>query len=127
MLGTIRSTAGGDSSYTATVGPVGDQAAAPLVEGAKATVLLTAGDGAARATATAYSAAGRRTGSRTLRIAAGATKAWTPKRGGYVVVEPQKGEVSGGVVYSGGGTATHNGAVPEQLDQRPAVSPALSD
>jgi hypothetical protein len=127
VLGTIRSTAGGDSSYAATVGPVRDQAVAPLVDGAKATVLLTAGDGAARATATAYSAAGRRTDSRTLRIAPGATKAWTPKRGGYVVVEPQKGEVSGGVTYSGGGTAAVPLVdLPTRL-LRPAVSPALSD
>jgi hypothetical protein len=43
------------------------------------------------------------------------------------VVEPQKGEVSGGVAYSGGGTATVPLVdLPTRL-LRPAVSPALSD
>jgi hypothetical protein len=112
------------------VQPVRGQSAAPMVDGARATVLLTSDGPAARASASVYDAAGKKVAHKNFHLGPGATAAWTPKPkkgGGYVVVEPQKGSVSGAVSYSGGGASSVPLVTVPTTLLRPAVSPALDE
>ena len=112
VVASVRSVAGDDHSYATPVAPLVGPAAAPLVGGADATVQLTAGATAAKATVTAYDAKGSEVDSTTLTVDATATATWSPKKGGaYVVVEPAARERGGGtlhgaVTYDGGGIAS---------------------
>lgn len=102
VTATVRSTRDGDASYAAAV-PVLDGPAAALLEG-DAEVQLSAAEGAASATVTAYSAGGDEVDSTALKLSSNGTAAWSPKgKAVYVVVTPERGLLSGGVSLAGGG------------------------
>jgi hypothetical protein len=131
VVASVRSVTGDDHSYATPVTPLVGPAAAPLVKGADATVQLTAGAVAAKATVTAYDAKGSKVDSTTLTVDATATATWSPKKGAaYVVVEPAAhadggGILHGAVTYSGGGAASVPlTALPLRVE-RPRVHPGL--
>jgi len=127
----VRTVAGDDHSYATPVAPLVGPAAAPVVKGADATVQVTAGAVAAKATVTAYDAKGTEVDNTRLTVDATATASWSPKKGAtYVVVEPGSRESGGGtlhgaVTYEGGGLATVPlTPLPLRLE-RPQVHPGL--
>jgi hypothetical protein len=99
------------------------------VQGARASVQLTAGAEEATATVTAYDRTGRRVDTDTLTIPATGTRAWSPQGGGaYVVVRPPTGEdrtVFGAVTYRGSGVAAVPLVTLPIRVERPSVRPAL--
>jgi hypothetical protein len=131
VVASVRSAAGDDHSYATPVAPLVGPAAAPVLKRADASVQLTAGAVAAKATITAYDDTGSKVDSTTLDVAATATAAWSPRKGAaYVVVEPASGENGGGtlhgaVTYAGGGIASVPlTALPLRVE-RPRVQPGL--
>lgn len=131
VVASVRTVAGDDHSYATPVAPLVGPAAAPVVKGADATVQVTAGAVAAKATVTAYDAKGTEVDSTRLTVDATATATWSPKKGAtYVVVEPGSRESGGGtlhgaVTYEGGGLATVPlTPLPLRLE-RPQVHPGL--
>ena len=131
VVASVRTVAGDDHSYATPVAPLVGPAAAPVVKGADATVQLTAGAVAAKATLRAYDAKGSEVDSTRLTVDATATATWSPKKGAaYVVVEPGSpdgggGTLHGAVTYQGGGLASVPlTALPLRLE-RPRVHPGL--
>lgn len=103
VTATVRSSRGRDVTYAGAVSVLDGPSAALLEENTAADVQLTAGAAAARARVTAYSASGKEIDSTELKVPATATTAWSPKgKAAYVVVDPVKGDVSGGVSVAGG-------------------------
>jgi hypothetical protein len=102
--------------------------------GAGATVQLTAGPVATRATVTTYAADGTRVGGTVLSVDATATAVWSPGgQAAYLVVTPAtgpatgqgSGTVHGAVVYDGRGIASVPlTPLPLQV-VRPSVRPGL--
>lgn len=100
----VRSVSGSDSSYAASVTPLSGPAAAPVVAGARTTVLVTAGELRARASVRAYDADGTEVASKDLVLEPTATAAWSPgDKATYLVLTPGRGSVSGAVSISGRG------------------------
>ncbi len=100
LTATVRSGYGDDVSYATAAPLLGEPAAAPLPDGFRATLQLTAADDAA-ARAVAYSADGEEVDSARLEAPAGSTATWRPEGGAYLVVTPGEGRMSGGVSLSG--------------------------
>ncbi len=102
VTATVRSVAGGDTSYAGSVRALNGPAAAPVPDGVAATVQLTAGQRPATARVTAYRKDGTETGSTTLDVEPGATTTWSPtKRAAYLLVVPLDGQVRGAVSFAG--------------------------
>lgn len=126
VVGAVRSVQGDDASYAGAVLPLGDPAAAPVLEGSRTTVQLTAGPGGARARVTGYSRSGEATGKDVVRVDPAATTTWQPAKGTtYVVVTPVEGRVYGAATYAGaaGIAAAPLVSMAVRLDL-PAVVPA---
>lgn len=102
VVATVRSTNATDVAYAGGVRRLTAPAVAPLVDDADSRVLLSAGDEAARATVTTYTADGRQVESAEVAVPATATKGYQPtKRAAYLVVTPQQGAIFGGVSVTG--------------------------
>lgn len=102
VTATVRSSSGSDVSYAAAAPVLDGPAAAMLPEGATGEVQLTAGQGGGAAQVTAYSDRGRKVDATELQVAPTGTLAWSPKgKAAYVVVDPVKGDVAGGVSIDG--------------------------
>ncbi len=130
VVASVRVTDGGDHSYATPVAPLTGPAAAPVLPGSDATVQLTAGPVATKATVTTYDADGKRVGGTVLALDATATATWSPgRRAAYVVVSPSTGQgsgtVHGAVTYAGRGIASVPlTPLPLQV-VRPSVRPGL--
>lgn len=126
VTASLRSTAGEDSTYAAPVLPLTGPAAAPVADGARSDVVLTADSSAASAEIVAYDEKGKKVGAGTLELDPGATASWRPGRGAaYVVVTPREGEVFGGVSVTGAGTSQVPLVTLPVEVSRPFVQPAL--
>ena len=102
VTATVRSAVGADVSYAAAVPVLTGPAVAVLAGGTRADIHLTAGDDAATATVTAYTADGGEVESVELELPPTATLAWSPEGAAdYVVVTPGEGGVAGGVALAG--------------------------
>ncbi|MGH3587008.1 MAG: DUF5719 family protein, partial [Pseudonocardia sp.] len=102
VVGTVRSTAGGDTAYAGVVNALTGPAAAPLIDGTDSRVLLSAGAQAAQATVTTYTADGEQVETTKVEVPAEATTGYQPgKRAAYLLVTPDRGVVSGGVSVTG--------------------------
>ena len=130
VVASVRVTDAGDHSYATPVAPLTGPAAAPVLPGSDATVQLTAGPVAAKATVTTYDADGKRVGGTVLALDATATATWSPgRRAAYVVVSPSTGQgsgtVHGAVTYARRGIASVPlTPLPLQV-VRPSVRPGL--
>jgi hypothetical protein len=126
VTGAVRSTVGSDVTYAGAVSPLTGPAAAVL-DGPGATVQVTAGDQAATATVTAFTEDGDDVGSKKLEATTRGTVEWkVPRAADYVLVEPERGQVSGAVILTGpaGVSTVPLRDLPLTLT-RPAVVPAL--
>jgi hypothetical protein len=102
VTATVRSVAGGDSTYAPAVRVLTGPAAAPVPKGLEATVQLTAGAQPATARVTAYRKDGSQLGTTAVDIEPSATGTYTvPGTADYLVVAPQEGQVHGAVSYAG--------------------------
>ena len=100
VVATVRSVLGSDASYSASVVPLDDPAAVPVVAGSTTTVQLSAGAGGATARVAGYDRSGRPTGEDEVTIDPASTKTWQPGKGtAYVVVTPLTGNVYGAATY----------------------------
>jgi hypothetical protein len=126
VVATVRSVQGQDASYAATVSPLDDPAAAPVVAGSKATIQLSAGAGGATARVAGYARNGKPTGEEEVTVDPAATSTWQPGRGtAYVVVTPLTGNVYGAATYAAptGIATTALVSLPVRLEL-PGVVPA---
>ena len=126
VVATVRSVLGSDASYAASVVPLDDPSAVPVIAGATTTLQLSAGAGGATAQVAGYDRSGRPTGEDEVTIDPASTQTWQPGKGSaYVVVTPLTGNVYGAATYaSKTGVATAPLlALPVRLE-RPAVVPA---
>jgi hypothetical protein len=125
VVATVRSVVRDDASYSATVVPLDDPAAVPVLDGSTTTLQLSAGAGGATARVAGYTSGGKATGEDEVTVDPASTTTWTPGKGtAYVVVTPLTGNVYGAATYSGQGVATAPlVALPVRLE-RPGVVPA---
>jgi hypothetical protein len=125
VTATVRSWAGGDSTYAAPVLPLTGPSAAPTAQGGRSTVQLTADGEAATADVVAFDAAGDPVTRTTERLAPGTTASWTvPEDAAYVVVTPLRGRVHGAVAYASGAGVSQVPLRPLAVRLvRPAVRP----
>lgn len=102
VVATLRSRTLVDHAYAGTVLPLTQPAAAPVVTGATARLQLGAGAGGARVTVTSWTADGRELDEQRLEIDPTATlELPVVRRAAYVVVTPDRGNLTGAVTYGG--------------------------
>lgn len=128
VTATVRSTAGGDTSYAGSVRALAGPAVAPVPDRLRSSVQLTGGEQGGTAGIVAYDAAGAQVDATTLRLDPGATGAWSPAgRAAYVVVEPRDGRVHGAVTYAGDAGLSQVSLRPVLVRvTRPAVRPVVA-
>lgn len=128
VTATVRSTAGGDTSYAGSVRALAGPAVAAVPDRLRSSVQLTGGEQGGTAGIVAYDAAGAQVGATTLRLDPGATSAWSPAgRAAYVVVEPREGRVHGAVAYAGDAGLSQVSLRPVLVRvTRPAVRPVVA-
>ncbi|MGN6574386.1 MAG: DUF5719 family protein, partial [Nocardioides sp.] len=122
----LRSVGAADHSYAATVTPLTDPAAVPVLDGAKSVVQVSAGTAGATVEVEGFARDGSSTQQEQMTVDPGATATWSPgKNTAYVVVTPVRGNVYGAATYSGGsGTTTVPLVVLPLRVQLPGVVPA---
>jgi hypothetical protein len=127
VTATLRSSQGSDVAYAAAAPVLDGPAAAVIGDGTTPEVQLTAGPDGAKATVTAYSAAGDEVDSAALEVKPATTLGWSPKGdAAYVVVDPVRGVLSGGVSLEGGAGLTQVVLRPLPiLLEQPAVVPVV--
>lgn len=102
IVATLRSRTRADHAYAGTVLPLAEPAVAPVVPRAAGRLQVSAGAGGAEVSVTAWTAAGRELDQERLEIDPSATlEVPIVRRAAYVVVTPDRGNVSGAVTYSG--------------------------
>lgn len=102
VVAALRSRARADHAYAGTVLPLAEPAVAPVVPRAAGRLQVTAGAGGADVSVTAWNAAGRVLDQERLEIDPAATlEVPINRRAAYVVVTPERGNVSGAVTYAG--------------------------
>ena len=102
VVATLRSRTRADHTYAGTVLPLAEPAVAPVVPGAAGRLQVSAGAGGADVSVTAWSATGRQLEQERLDIDPAATlEVPVTRRAAYVMVTPDRGNVSGAVTYSG--------------------------
>jgi hypothetical protein len=122
----LRSVGAADHSYAATVAPLTDPAAVPVLDGAKSVVQVSAGSGGATVAVEGFARDGSSTQQEQVAVDPGATATWSAgKNTDYVVVTPVRGNVYGAATYSGkaGTTTVPLVALPLRV-QLPGVVPA---
>jgi hypothetical protein len=122
----LRSVGAADHSYAATVQPLTDPAALPVIDGAKGVVQVSAGSGGATVRVEGFDRDGRSTEQQEVSVDPGATATWSPGKGtDYVLVTPERGNAYGAATYSGkaGLTTVPLAVLPLRL-QLPGVVPA---
>lgn len=102
VVAALRSRTRADHAYAGTVLPLAEPAVAPVVPRAAGRLQVSAGAGGAEVSVSAWSAAGRELDQERLEIDPAATvEVPVARRAAYVVVTPERGNVSGAVTYSG--------------------------
>jgi len=102
VVATLRSRTRADHAYAGTVLPLTEPAVAPVVPRAAGRLQISAGAGGAEVSVTAWNAAGRQLDQERLAVDPAATlEVPIARRAAYVVVTPDRGNVSGAVTYSG--------------------------
>ncbi len=102
VVGAVRSTGRGDSSYAGPVEVLVAPAAVPVPRGAATTVQVSAGTAPARVAVRGYAGDGTPAGAQELTLAPGSTRTWEPPgAAAYVVVTPLAGAVYGAATYQG--------------------------
>lgn len=126
VVASVRSVSGSDSSSSATVVPLDDPAAVPVLPGSTNTVQLSAGAGGATVRVAGYTAKGRPTGDDEVTLDPMSTTTWRPEKDtGYVVVTPLKGNVYGAATYAGSAGVATAPLLPLPVRlERPGVVPA---
>jgi hypothetical protein len=102
VVAALRSRTRADHAYAGTVLPLAEPAVAPVVPRAAGRLQLSAGAGGAEVSVSAWSATGRELDRERLDIDPAATlEIPVARRAAYVLVTPERGNVSGAVTYSG--------------------------
>lgn len=128
VTATVRSLAGRDTSYAASVPLITGPAAAPVLADARTSVQLSSERQPASADVTAYDGDGTPVDSTTVQVASGATASWSPKaaQADYLVVSPVRGRISGAVSFTGPGGVSQMSLQPLELRvEQPVVRPAF--
>lgn len=102
VVATLRSRTRADHAYAGPVLPLAEPAVAPVVPRASGRLQLSAGAGGAEVTVTAWSDAGRQLDEERLDLDPAATlELPVARRAAYVLVTPDRGNVTGAVSYTG--------------------------